>query len=399
MIFMEEQMKKVVIVGGGTGGISSAAKLRRERPDWSISIIEPSENHYYQPLWTLVGAGLTDKEYTRRDTSSLIPTGVKWIKSKVKSFNPDENKIQLINDQILSYDYLIVAAGIQLNWDAVEGLRDAVGKNGVCSNYSLETVDSTFESIKNTKDGNALFTQPNTPIKCGGAPQKIMYLAEEYFREYGLRNKVNVEFMSAGASIFGVEKYRNALQKVVKRKEIKESYQMNLIKIDSANKVATFENLQTKEKVEKSYSMIHVTPPMGAPDFVKNSPLADAGGWVEVDKHTTQHIRFPNVFSLGDVSSLPTGKTGAGIRKQYPILVENLLAYDQNKTLNGKYDGYTSCPLVTGKGKLILAEFNYEGQPVESFPFDQGKERLSMYILKKYILPVLYWFGMMKGRM
>ena len=392
-------MKKVVIVGGGTGGISSAAKLRRERLDWSISIIEPSENHYYQPLWTLVGAGLTDKEYTRRDTSSLIPTGVKWIKSKVKSFNPDENKIQLINDQILSYDYLIVAAGIQLNWDAVEGLRDAVGKNGVCSNYSLETVDSTFESIKNTKDGNALFTQPNTPIKCGGAPQKIMYLAEEYFREHGLRNKINVEFMSAGASIFGVEKYRNALQKVVKRKEIKESYQMNLIKIDSANKVATFENLQTKEKVEKSYSMIHVTPPMGAPDFVKNSPLADAGGWVEVDKHTTQHIRFPNVFSLGDVSNLPTGKTGAGIRKQYPILVENLLAYDQNKTLNGKYDGYTSCPLVTGKGKLILAEFNYEGQPVESFPFDQGKERLSMYILKKYILPVLYWFGMMKGRM
>ena len=392
-------MKKIIIVGGGTGGISSAAKLRRERPDWSISIIEPSENHYYQPLWTLVGAGLADKETTRRDTSSLIPTGVEWIKSKVKSFNPDENKIQLINDQILSYDYLIVAAGIQLNWDAVEGLRDAVGKNGVCSNYSLETVDSTFESIKNTKDGNALFTQPNTPIKCGGAPQKIMYLAEEYFRDHGVRHNINVEFMSAGASIFGVEKYRNALQKVVKRKEINESYHMNLVKIDGAKKIATFENLQTKELVEKPYSMIHVTPPMGAPDFVKNSPLADASGWVEVDKHTTQHVRFPNVFSLGDVSSLPTGKTGAGIRKQYPILVENLLAYDQNKTLNGKYDGYTSCPLVTGKGKLILAEFDYDGKPVESFPINQAKERLSMYILKKYILPLLYWFGMMKGRL
>ena len=392
-------MKKIIIIGGGTGGISSAAKLRRERPEWSISIIEPSENHYYQPLWTLVGAGLADKESTRRDTFSLIPEGVKWIKAKVKSFNPDQNSLLLENEETLQYDYLIVAAGIQLNWDAVEGLREAVGKNGVCSNYSWETVDSTFESIKNTADGNALFTQPNTPIKCGGAPQKIMYLAEEYFRDHGVRHNINVEFMSAGASIFGVEKYRLALQKVVKRKEINESYHMNLIKIDGEKKIATFENLETKELLEKPYSMIHVTPPMGAPDFVKNSPLADAAGWVEVDKHTTQHIKFPNVFSLGDVSSLPTGKTGAGIRKQYPILVENLLAYDQHKTLSGKYDGYTSCPLVTGKGKLILAEFDYDGKPVESFPINQAKERLSMYILKKYILPVLYWFGMMKGRL
>ena len=392
-------MKKIIIIGGGTGGISSAAKLRRERPEWSISIIEPSENHYYQPLWTLVGAGLADKESTRRDTFSLIPEGVKWIKAKVKSFNPDQNSLLLENEETLQYDYLIVAAGIQLNWNAVEGLREAVGKNGVCSNYSWETVDSTFESIKNTADGNALFTQPNTPIKCGGAPQKIMYLAEEYFRDHGVRHNINVEFMSAGASIFGVEKYRLALQKVVKRKEINESYHMNLIKIDGEKKIATFENLETKELLEKPYSMIHVTPPMGAPDFVKNSPLADAAGWVEVDKHTTQHIKFPNVFSLGDVSSLPTGKTGAGIRKQYPILVENLLAYDQHKTLSGKYDGYTSCPLVTGKGKLILAEFDYDGKPVESFPINQAKERLSMYILKKYILPVLYWFGMMKGRL
>jgi len=392
-------MKNILIIGGGTGGISSAAKLRRERPDWSISIVEPSENHYYQPLWTLVGAGLAEKESTRRDTSSLIPEGVKWIKSKVKSFNPSENSLVLENEETLNYDYLIVASGIQLNWDAVEGLQEAVGKNGVCSNYSWETVESTFESIKNTAYGNALFTQPNTPIKCGGAPQKIMYLAEEYFRDHGVRKNINVEFMSAGASIFGVEKYRHALQKVVKRKGINESYHMNLVKIDGAKKIATFENLETKELVEKSYSMIHVTPPMGAPDFVKNSPLADASGWVEVDKHTTQHIKFPNVFSLGDVSSLPTGKTGAGIRKQYPILVENLLAYDQHKTLNGKYDGYTSCPLVTGKGKLILAEFDYNGKPVESFPINQAKERLSMYILKKYILPVLYWFGMMKGRL
>ncbi len=292
-----------------------------------------------------------------------------------------------------------MAAGIQLNWDMVEGLKDSIGKNGVCSNYSFETVESTFETIQHTKNGNAIITFPNTPIKCGGAPQEIMYLAEEHFCEHGVRENINVEFMSAGASIFGVEKYRHSLEKVVARKKIHETYHVNIVKIDTAKKIANFEHLQTGERIENPYSMIHVTPPMGPPDFVKNSPLADNAGWVDVDKYTLAHKKYPNVFSLGDVSSLHTGKTGAGIRKQYPILVENLLAVDAKTTLKGQYNGYTSCPLVTGKGRPILAEFDYEGFPTESFPIDQSKERLSMYILKKYILPLLYWLGMMKGRL
>ena len=136
---------------------------------------------------------------------------------------------------------------------------------------------------------------------------------------------------------------------------------------------------------------------MSAPEFVRRSPLANAAGWVEVDKSTTQHVRYSNVFALGDASSLPTSKTGAAIRKQAPVTVEALLAVMDGRAPQGGYDGYTSCPLVTGYGRLILAEFDYDGKPAETFPFDQSKERLSMYLLKKYALPQMYWRGMLRG--
>jgi sulfide:quinone oxidoreductase len=136
---------------------------------------------------------------------------------------------------------------------------------------------------------------------------------------------------------------------------------------------------------------------MSAPDFIKRSPLANEGGWVDVDKRTLQHTKYPNVFSLGDASSLPTSKTAAAIRAQAPILVENLMTVMAGKAPGAIYDGYTSCPIVTDYGKLILAEFDYDKKPCETFPFDQSKERLSMYLLKKHVLPTLYWQGMLKG--
>lgn len=133
--------------------------------------------------------------------------------------------------------------------------------------------------------------------------------------------------------------------------------------------------------------MIHVTPPQSAPDFIRKSKLANETGWVDIDKNTLQHNRYPNIFSIGDASSLPTSKTGAAIRKQAPILVANLLAALHKKKAVKQYDGYTSCPLVTGYGKLVLAEFDYQNQPKETFPFDQSKERWSMYQLKNMFCP------------
>ncbi len=395
-------MKKhqIVIVGGGTGGISTAAHLIKDNPEklWDIAIIDPSEKHYYQPLWTLVGAGIFPKEESERDEADYIPTGCTWIKEGVASFEPKENKLTLQNGEQVGYDYLVVAAGIQIDWNKIKGLEETLGKNGVCSNYRFDLTDKTWEYLRNLTKGRAIFTQPPMPIKCAGAPQKITYLAEDYLRRKGVRNQVEINFCLAGPRIFGVPKYRDALEKVLKRKEIAPHYQHNLIEVDGDKKLAIFENLENGEKVTMEYDMLHVVPPMSSPDFIKKSPLANEAGWVDVDKYTCQHTKFHNVFSLGDCSSLPTSRTGAAIRKQVPVLVKNLVSQMASKELKAKYDGYASCPLVTGYGTCILAEFDYDGNPAESFPFDQAKERFSMYMLKAYGLPKLYWHGMLKGK-
>ena len=391
-------MKKIIIIGGGTAGITTAAALKNKSQDFDISIIEPSEDHFYQPLWTLVGGGIFEKEKSQKKMKHVIPSGVTWIKDRVSTFLPEENLITLESSKKdLSYDYLIVAAGIQVDWDKVEGLKEYMGKNGVCSNYDYKYVDYTWKFIQETKKGNALFTYPNTPIKCGGGPQKIMYLAEEYFRTTNTRKDINVEFVTAGERVFGVTKYREALEKIITERDINTSFNLNLTKVDIQNSIATFENVKTNQMVEKEFDLLHAVPPMSAPDFIKSSPISNADGWVDVDKYTLQHNKFKNIFSLGDASSLPTSKTGAAIRKEVPVLVNNLLLLNQNKELTHKYNGYTSCPLVTGYSKVIMAEFDYEGNPLESFPFDQSKERYSMFLAKKYGIPFMYWNAMLKG--
>lgn len=392
------QAPRIVIVGGGTAGITVAARLRRTLPGAAVVVIEPSSKHYYQPLWTLVGGGVVEKEETEREEASLIPDGVKWIQDAVTEFVPEASQVKTRASGTVGYDYLVVAPGIQLDWDKVKGLSAALGHDGVCSNYSYQHVDKTWEFIRTFQGGTAIFTFPKGGVKCGGAPQKIMYLADDSFRKTGVRAASKVIYASALPAIFAVEKYAKGLSKVIARKEIETRFQHNLLEVRPASKEAVFERLDNGQEVILKYDLLHVSPPQSAPDFVKQSPLASAAGWVDVDKYTLQHTRFPNIFALGDASSLPTSKTGAAVRAQAKILVANLAALTNGDALSARYDGYTSCPLVTGYGKLILAEFDYDGNPKESFPFDQGTERYSMYLLKRYVLPQLYWQGMLKGR-
>lgn len=389
---------RIVIVGGGTGGITVAARLRKAIPRADVTIIEPSTKHYYQPLWTLVGAGECRREITEREEATVIPHGATWMRDAVTGFDPDNNAVTTRGGERVEYDYLVVAPGIQLNWDHVKGLKECIGQNGVCSNYAYEYVNSTWECIRNFREGNAVFTAPNTPIKCGGAPQKIMYLAEDYFRRHSLRDKARVIFAAAGSTIFSIPKYRATLEHIIETRGIETMFHHNLIEIRGDAKEAVFENLETKETKTLPYTMIHVTPPMSAPDFVRESPLANAEGWVDVDKLTLRHVRYPNVFSLGDASSLPTSRTGAAVRKEAPVLVQHLVAAINATSATAAYDGYSSCPIVTRHGRVMLAEFDYDEHPKETFPFDQAKERWSMWVLKKYGLPLLYWHGMLKGR-
>ncbi len=391
---------QVLVVGGGSAGITVAAHLRN-RPDApDIGIIEPSKKHYYQPIWTLVGAGVFPREVSERNEADYIPAGCDWIQDYVESFDPDNNSVTTRSGNTITYDALVVAAGIQINWSKIPGLAESVGKpgTGVVSNYSYDTVEMTWKTIQATKSGRAIFTHPSTPIKCGGAPLKICYLAEDHWRKSGVRNNVEVVFAKAGGGIFAVPKYAQALDKVADRRDIDRIWKVDLIELRPDEKIAVFKHMETGKVTQMDYTMIHVTPPMSAPDFIANSPLANGAGWVDVNKDTTQHNRYPNVFALGDNSSLPTSKTGAAIRKQAPVTAQNLMSYLHNQSLGKTYDGYTSCPLVTGYGSLILAEFDYDKNPMETFPFNQAEERYSMYALKAYGLPRMYWHGMLRGR-
>lgn len=390
---------QIVIVGGGTAGITVAAQLARR---WfgapEVAVIEPSEQHYYQPLWTLVGAGVVPKRKTVRPEASVMPRGVTWIRDAVIELRPEQNEVVTRGGQTIRYDWLVVAAGIQLDWDRIPGLAESLGRGGVCSNYSYETVDSTWEALRSFRGGNAVFTQPSGAIKCGGAPQKIMYLADDYFRRSGVRDTARIIFATASPHIFAVEKYRPTLEQVVARKGIDCRFRHDLVEIRPQAREAVFRQLDTGETAVIPYDLLHVTPPMSAPAFIAGSPLADSHGWVDVDAHTLQHRRFANVFAIGDCSSLPTSKTGAAVRKQAPVLVANLRASMSGRPLAASYDGYTSCPVVTGYGSLVMAEFDYNRQPAETFPFDQSKERWSMWLVKRYMLPILYWHFMLKGR-
>ncbi|KFD39010.1 FAD-dependent pyridine nucleotide-disulfide oxidoreductase [Schleiferia thermophila str. Yellowstone] len=410
---------EILVVGGGNAGISSAAQLLRKKPGLKIGIIEPSEKHYYQPAWTLVGGGAYKMEATIRDQKNCMPKGADWIKDAAESFDADNNVVKCTSGDEYSYDVLILTPGIQLDWHKIKGAKESLGKNGVTTNYMPQYAPYTWETIRNFKRGNAIFTNPNTPIKCGGAPQKIMYLASDYFRKNGILSRTNVHFYSGGGVIFGVEKYAKSLLEVVNRYGIKLHYKHNLVEIKGDEKIAIFETTDEHGKsflVEQPFDMIHVTPPQSAPDFIKRSPFAipDTAwpadtpkipgqfsygylGWIDVDKYTLQHNRYPNVFACGDAANTPNAKTGAAIRKQVPVMVGNILTYMSKKSPVHKYNGYGSCPLVTGYGKLILAEFDYNNQPIETFPFDQSKERWSMWMLKKHILPWLYWNKILKG--
>lgn len=393
---------QILIVGGGNAGISTASQLLRKNKNLDIAIVEPSDKHYYQPAWTLVGAGVFNLKNTIRNEADVMPKSVKWIKQKAATFQPEANTVTLDNNDIVAYEYLIVAPGIQLNWGDIKGLRETIGKNGVCSNYSVDYASYTWECLKNFKGGKALFTNPNTPVKCGGAPHKIMWLAADYFKNHGVFDKTEIQYWSGGTRLFGVEKYEKTLKRVAERDKVQMNFFTKLVEIDGPNKKAKFVGFGEQNKDKEywvSFDMIHVTPPQSAPDFIKNSPLANAAGWVDVDKFTLQHVKYPNVFSLGDASSLPTSRTGAAIRKQAPVLVKNLLAFMEGKQLTGSYNGYTSCPVVTGYGKLVLCEFDYNNKPLETFPIDQSKERWTMYQLKRRVLPWLYWHKILPGKM
>ena len=391
----------VLIVGGGAAGIAVAASLLKKRRGTSVAIIEPSEKHYYQAGFTLVGGGAFTFEKTVREEARCIPRGAKWIRSAVEAFEPEANRVVLEDGERVGYRRLVVCPGLKLDWHKVDGLWETLGKNGVTSNYLPGMARYTWELIQATKGGEAVFTQPPMPIKCAGAPQKIMYLACDHWRREGALGDIHVEFDNAGGVLFGVSEFVPPLMKYVERYGIDLQFNTNLVAIDGPGKTATFERKDADGKVQrvtKSFDMIHVCPPQCAPDFVRTSPLADEAGWLAVDPETLRSPKFDNVYALGDVCSAPNAKTAAAVRKQAPVVVHNLIRDLNGTGSEGVYDGYGSCPLIVERGKVILAEFGYGGKLLPTFPLNPTVPRWIWWILKARILPFMYWDMLFKGR-
>lgn len=394
----------VVIVGGGAAGISVAASLLARKSDLEIAIIDPADAHYYQPGWTMVGAGVFEAQTTAKTMGSLIPKGVKWIKSAVVAFEPEKNSVLLEGCRVVQYDRLVVCPGLKLDWNAVEGLTDTLGKNGVTSNYRYDLAPYTWELVKGLKQGRAVFTQPPMPIKCAGAPQKAMYLSSDHWYRNGALANIDVQFMNAGGVLFGVKDYVPALEKYVEKYNADLNFFYNLKAVDGAAKKAWFTVAKpdtTPETVEVEFDMMHVCPPQTAPDFIRVSPLADAAGWVDVDQATLRHKTYENVWSLGDVMNAPNAKTAAAARMQAPIVAENMIADIKGGSAVAQYNGYGSCPLTVERGKIVLAEFGYGGALLPSFPkwVINGKKPSKMaWMLKEQILPPVYWKAMLRGR-
>ena len=394
----------IVIIGGGAAGISVAASLLSRKGDLDIAIIDPADAHYYQPGWTLVGAGVFAPEVTAKTMGGLIPRGVHWIKAAVAAFEPKENAVILDGCRVVKYNRLIVAPGLKLNWNGIEGLAATLGRNGVTSNYRYDLAPYTWKLVQEMKGGRALFTQPPMPIKCAGAPQKALYLSADHWFKTGRLKDIDIQFYNAGGVLFGVKDYVPALEEYIRKYNAHINFMHNLVKIDGPGKVAWFRKTDAdgnSEIVETGFDMIHVVPPQVAPDFVRVSPLADAAGWVDVDQNTLRHKTFENIWSLGDVMNAPNAKTAAAARKQAPVVANNVLADMGLAKGLAHYDGYGSCPLTVERGKIVLAEFGYGGKLLPSFPgwmIDGTKPSALAWMLKEKILPPIYWKAMLKGK-
>ncbi len=391
---------RVVIIGGGDAGVSVAARLAR-RGMHDVAIVEPNAEHYYQPLWTLVGGGLVDARKTVRRESAVLPRRSAWIRDRATGVDP-QNRLVHLHGGTIGYDRLVVAPGIQLDWDATPGMQDALATPFASSNYSFRLAPKTWEVMRDLERGTAIFTMPTGPIKCPGAPQKIAYLCADHWRRRGVLGAIRVVLVLPGAGLFGIPVFARALAKTVEEYGIEVRFNTEVVEIDGDSRRIELLDNAAGAKESLDYDALHVAPPQSAPDWVKRGLLADADspyGYIEVDKHTLQHVRFPEIFALGDVANTPNSKTGAAIRKQAPVVVANLMSSLMGEPLSATYDGYAACPFTTARNRMLLAEFDYACNHRPSIPLiDTTRPRYDMWLLKRYGLPFLYWNVLLHGR-
>ena len=413
--FSSKAKGKIVIVGGGAAGISMAARLKRWLDEPNITLIDPSDRQYYQPGFTLIASGVYKPDEVWKKQEDCIPSGIKWVKDSVIAVDPVWNQVTTAENGKITYDYLVLVPGIQMNWNQIEGFDySKLGTGNAHCIYDFNGAQMTWKAMKEftEKGGKGVYTDTYTKHKCGGAPKKICLLTDDYARKHEHREHTQLNYFTAEKDLYDVKYFTKRLKEIYKERNVPITLNTRVKGIDLDRKQVHFEKIEKvgdEKRVTsfiEDYDFLHFTPPMSAPDFVKEAGLgfpdgnlAD-GGWVMVDKETLVHQKYPNIIALGDVAGTPTSKTSAATRVQVPIAAKNLIALMEGKEPTEKYNGYAACPIVTDYGHVLLCEFDYKKEPQISFPFsllDMSKEQWAAWLLKVYILKPMYFYGMLKG--
>lgn len=396
------QQFKIVVIGCGSAGALVSADLGRHFGPNQVAVVEPRDVHSYQPGWTLVGAGMREMHETQRPMAEIVSRHVTWVRDAVAAVDASQRLVTTRTGRSLRYDFLILAPGLECRWTDTPGLTEALGDGAVTSNYHRAHAEHTWEYVRRLRRGRALFTFPSTPVKCGGAGQKAAYCADDHWRAVGVRDSVSVTYATALPRVFHVPHYASALEALCAERSIDVLPLRDLVEVRGRERVAVFERLDGGGLEELPYDLLHVVPRQGPAAWLRESGLSDAAGWIDVDRATLRHARHANVFAIGDATNLPTSKTAAAVAAQFTVLRANVLEAAAGFEPSAAYDGYTSCPIVAGREQLMLMEFDYSLQPVETFPWDQrqlgGKRGAFMFWLKRDFLPWAYWNHMVRGR-
>jgi sulfide:quinone oxidoreductase len=367
---------RIVIIGAGAAGTALANRLTRRLDGADITLIDPRAEHLYQPGLTLVAAGLKPADYVLSRTADWLPSGVSLITERVASVDPEAETVATESGASLSYDFLIVAPGLILDHDAIEGFSlDMVGQNGIGAlyagpDYAARTWQAASRFVE--EGGRGIFTRPATEMKCAGAPLKHTFLIDDRQRRANTRGTARIDYIAPQTSLFGVPIVSERVRMLFGDRDIGYTYQRSLSAIDPEARIATFTDPDGGTH-DEDYDYLHVIPPQRAPAFVVQSGLAWADrwtdqGWVDCDPETLRHNRYANIWAVGDVAGVPKGKTAASVKWQVPVVEDHLVAAIEGREGTETYNGYTSCPLITRIGRAMLIEFDYNNDLTPSFP-------------------------------
>ncbi len=391
----------IVILGAGAAGIAMANRLRRSIDGARITLLGARKEHHYQPGYTMIASGLWPVKRVLSSTSQWLGNGIDWLAQDVTAIDARQQRVELSNQQQLTYDLLVVATGCQLNYHEIEGFDiSMIGQHGIGSVYAspaaAQATSEQIDALVSKGEGRALFTLSNTPLKCAGAPLKMTFTTLSRLEKTGQRERFQVDFFSPYQNrVFAVPTYNDFVLKRWQEQKVGFFDQRVLTGLDVANRTAYFAHTDGSRSREP-YDFIHLVPPMSAPDVIKASDLVwhdgpFAGNWLEVDQYSLQHRRYPNVFGVGDVIGTPFGKTAASVKMQAPVAERNILAFLSGQPLSARYNGYTSCPLITSIGRAILSEFGYEGKLLPSFGFiSPTEESWLVWMMKEQMLQPAY---------